>query len=171
MCSEAVTDQSAICAQPLRPYCSASTSFSQGIIWIILQPHDALSMLLIYSPYDGNGRPQWPPCLGCRSVAARLLRLWVRIPPGAWISVCCECCVLSGRGLCDELVTRPEECYRLWCVVVCGLENSCTRRPWPTGGCRAQNKQTNQHNTVTPPPLRLLIIRDYIYVILVPFRC
>jgi len=27
--------------------------------------------------------------------------------------VCCECCVLSGRGLCDELITRPEELYRL----------------------------------------------------------
>ena len=33
------------------------------------------------------------------------------------------CCVLSGRGLCDELITRPEESYRLWCVVVCDLEN------------------------------------------------
>jgi hypothetical protein len=21
----------------------------------------------------------------------------------------CECCVLSGRGLCDRLITRPEE--------------------------------------------------------------
>jgi len=30
--------------------------------------------------------------------------------------VCCECCVLSGRGICDELITSPEECYRLWCV-------------------------------------------------------
>jgi hypothetical protein len=28
------------------------------------------------------------------------------IPPGAWMSVCCECCALSVRGLCDELVTR-----------------------------------------------------------------
>jgi len=37
--------------------------------------------------------------------------------------VCCECCVLSGRGLCDELITRPEESYLLWCVVVCDLEN------------------------------------------------
>ena len=36
---------------------------------------------------------------------------------------CCECCVLSGRGLCDELITRPEESYRLRCVVVCDLEN------------------------------------------------
>jgi len=38
------------------------------------------------------------------------------------MSVCCKCCVLSGRGLCDELITRPEESYRLWCVDVCDLE-------------------------------------------------
>ena len=31
---------------------------------------------------------------------------------------------MSGRGLCDELITRPEESYRLWCVVVCDLETS-----------------------------------------------
>jgi len=30
--------------------------------------------------------------------------------------------VLSGRSLCDELITRPEESYRLWCVVVCDQE-------------------------------------------------
>jgi hypothetical protein len=32
--------------------------------------------------------------------------------------------VLSGRGLCDELIARPEESYRLCCVVVCDLETS-----------------------------------------------
>jgi len=32
---------------------------------------------------------------------------------------------LSGRGLCDELITRPAESYRLWCVVVCDLEKPC----------------------------------------------
>ena len=37
--------------------------------------------------------------------------------------VCCERYVLSGIGLCDELITSPEESYRLWCVVVCDLEN------------------------------------------------
>ena len=37
--------------------------------------------------------------------------------------VCCECRVLSGRGLRDELITHPEESYQLWCVVVCDLEN------------------------------------------------
>ena len=67
--------------------------------------------------------PQWPRGLRRRSAAARLLRSWVRIPPEAWMFVCCECCVLSGRGLCDELITHPEESYRLWCVVVCDEEN------------------------------------------------
>ena len=43
---------------------------------------------------------------------------------GAWKFVCCECCVLSGRGLCDELITRSEESYRLWCVVERDLESS-----------------------------------------------
>jgi len=38
--------------------------------------------------------------------------------------VCCECRVLSGRGLCDQLITRPEESYRLCCVIVCDLETS-----------------------------------------------
>ena len=69
-----------------------------------------------------NCRSQWPRGLRRGSAAARLLRSWVQIPPGAWIFVCCECCVLSGRGLCDELITRPEESYRLWCVIVCDLE-------------------------------------------------
>ena len=32
--------------------------------------------------------------------------------------------MLSGRGLCDELITCPEESYRLWCVVVYDLETS-----------------------------------------------
>ena len=48
--------------------------------------------------------------------------------------VCCECCVLSGRGLCDKLITCPEEFYRLSCIVVCDLETSRMRRPWPTLG-------------------------------------
>ena len=66
---------------------------------------------------------QWPRSLKRRSMAVSLLRLWVQIPPGAWMFVCCECCVLSGRGLCDELITRPEESYRQWCVAVCDREN------------------------------------------------
>ena len=51
--------------------------------------------------------------------------------------VCCDCCVLSGRGLCVGLITRPEEFYRLWCVVVSGLETSRMRRPWYALGSNA----------------------------------
>ena len=58
----------------------------------------------------------WPRPLRRGFAAARLLGLRVRVPPGAWMSVCCECCVLSGRGLCVVLITRPEESYRVWCV-------------------------------------------------------
>ena len=44
--------------------------------------------------------------------------------PTGGMDVCCECCVLSGRGVFDELITRPEKSHRLWCVVVCDLETS-----------------------------------------------
>jgi hypothetical protein len=63
-------------------------------------------------------------------VAAHLLKSWVQIPPGAWIFVCCECRVLSGRGLCNELITRPEESYRMCYVVVCDLETSRIGDPY-----------------------------------------
>jgi len=55
-------------------------------------------------------------------------------------------CVLSGRDLCDELITRLEESYWLWCVIVCALETSWMRRPWPTGrgGGGALGPKTNK---------------------------
>ena len=37
--------------------------------------------------------------------------------------------MLSGRGLCDELIARPEESYRLCFVVVCDLETSRIAAP------------------------------------------
>jgi hypothetical protein len=78
--------------------------------------------------------------LHCRSAAARLLRMWVRIPPGVWMSVCCECCVLSDRSLCVEPITRPEEPDRVWCVVVCDLETSWMRTPWSALGHSERRK-------------------------------
>ena len=45
--------------------------------------------------------------------------------------VCCECFVLTGGGLCDQPITHPEESYRLWCVVVCDLENLMNEEPYP----------------------------------------
>jgi hypothetical protein len=93
------------------------------------KPHQVIKTIFHYKlvhttcPY---GRSQWPRSLRRRSTAARLLRAWVRIPPGARMFVCC---VFSGRGLCDELITRPEESHRLWRVVVCDQETSWKRRP------------------------------------------
>jgi hypothetical protein len=57
--------------------------------------------------------------------------------------------MLSGRGICDGLITRPEESNRLWCVVVCDLETSKMRRlKLATGlwkiqpnGCNAKKQQ------------------------------
>jgi hypothetical protein len=68
--------------------------------------------------------------IGERPQAAHLLKSWVRIPLGAWIFVCCDCRVLSGRGLCNELITRQEESYQLCCVVVCDLETSRIDAPY-----------------------------------------
>jgi len=95
---------------------------------------------ILYEYLFGKRPFELPRGLRRRSAAARLLGLWVRIPPGAWVFVYCECCVLSGRGLCDELITLPHESYRMWCVVVCDLETSWMRRPWPSGSCRAERQ-------------------------------
>jgi hypothetical protein len=47
----------------------------------------------------------------------------------------CECCVLSGRGPCDGLITRrsPTDCG----ASQSDREASTMIRPWPTGGCCA----------------------------------
>ena len=93
--------------------------------------------------YFSRRQSQWPRGLRRRSTAVRQLRLWVRILQAAWLSVCCECCVLSGRGLCDSLITRTEESYRLWCVVVCDLETSRMRQPWPALSRSVTEKKKN----------------------------
>jgi hypothetical protein len=48
------------------------------------------------------------------------------------VSVVC----LSGTGLCNVLITRPEEFYRLWCVLVCDLATSRVRRLEFIKGCK-----------------------------------
>ena len=68
------------------------------------------------------GRSQWT-CWVCGFESRR--RAWL---------FCCECCMLSGRGICDELITRTEESYRLWCIIECDLETSRMRRHWPALG-------------------------------------
>ena len=105
-----------------------------------------LKMVLFFKRYvykygGPNGREVW-------GVGLRSLACWdygFEFQPG-----CMDVClfwvffVLSVRGLCDELITGTEESYRLWCVVVCDLETSRMRRPWPTGrgegGCCRKTK-------------------------------
>jgi len=64
---------------------------------IPLNPENRTSGCVIFM--TSECRSQWPRGLRRRSAVTRLLRLWVRIPRGTGISVCCECCVLLGRGL------------------------------------------------------------------------
>ena len=53
--------------------------------------------------------------------------------------------MLSGRGLCDELITRPEESYRLWRVDMCDLEKITLvnedEGQDPLGGYRAKKEK------------------------------
>jgi hypothetical protein len=46
--------------------------------------------------------------------------------------------VLLGRRLCDELITRREESYRLWCVFVCDHENLVDEEAIARAGLQSQ---------------------------------
>ena len=64
----------------------------------------------------------WPIPVAARSktwVCGRsLARIAGSNTAGSMEVFCCECCVLSGRGFCVRLITRPEDSYRMWCVWV-----------------------------------------------------
>ena len=68
------------------------------------------------------------------------------------MDVCCECCVISGKDLCDGPIPRPEKPYRLWCVFVCDLETSRMRRLWPALGCCARRKERQRAITYSCKP-------------------
>ena len=57
------------------------------------------------------------------------------------MSVCCECFVLSGRGLCFGLITRLEESYTECGASECDREASTMRRPWPTRGLSSMKEK------------------------------
>jgi len=104
-------------------------------------------------PVPGSGGSQLPLDLKRESSAARLLEMRIRIPPGAWMSVSYECCVLSGRGLCVGLITRPES--RTECgVSECYLEASVISKLWPTSGYCAMKKKKSQQARATDPPVQ-----------------
>jgi hypothetical protein len=86
---------------------------------------------------------RWPRGQRRGSAAARLLGLWVRIPPGEWMSlVSVVCCQVEVSATGRSLVQRsPTKCG----VSECDREASIMRRPCPTGGCRAMGKR--QHSS------------------------
>ena len=93
-------------------------------------------------------RAQWPRGLRLRSAAARSLRLWVRIPSGAWMYVvsvvCCQRSEIdhSSRGILPTVARR--------CLWSRNLENEEAKARYGTveiqpKGCNAKktNKQTS----------------------------
>ena len=93
---------------------------------------------------------RWLRGLTCWSVAARFLWLRVRIPPGSWISVSCDCCVLLGRGLRRADHSSRGVLPSVVSVTECDRESSTVRRPWPTRGFRAM---VNKNTTHAPIPV------------------
>jgi hypothetical protein len=67
--------------------------------------------MLVYKPFV--------PVLRRGSKAARLLRSWVRIPPGAWMFVVCVvCCLVEVSATSWSLVQRsPTDCGASLCVI------------------------------------------------------
>jgi hypothetical protein len=68
--------------------------------------------------------------------------------------------VLLGRGLCDELITRPEESYRLCCVVVCDLETSTVGAPYIYDISHVRVKITNVFDLYRQIILRNLFLSE-----------
>jgi len=66
-----------------------------------------------------------------------------------WVVVCCV-----GSGLCDELKTHAEQCYRVCvrvraCLIVCELETSTMRRPRSEVGCSATKSSGKRQHSST----------------------
>jgi hypothetical protein len=108
------------------------------------------------------------------SVYGRLPAEIVGSNPIGGMDVCLECCMLSGAGLCDEMVTRPEESYRLWCVVVYDLETSRMSRPCATGGLLGPPPPKKSYSSRSYIRLSFIITKRWIQLILrwqFPARC
>jgi len=109
-------------------YNNIALSYGLLINWLLLKlPKLLFERVNRKSRADPNG-----------STVARLLGLRVRIPPGAWLSVSCGCCLLSCREVSVlgwSLVRRsPTECG------VCDHEASIMR-PGPLGAPAAWRKK------------------------------
>jgi len=101
-----------------------------------LQDRDIFTLIVIY-----NNQSQWLRNLRYGSAASRLLKLWVRIPSehGGLSVVSVRCCQVEVSATSWSFVQRSPT----HCVLVCDLETSWMRRPWPTRVCCAKKKLHN----------------------------
>jgi hypothetical protein len=114
-----------------RTACTEPRCLYKGALYLTVE-------LYLYSPYGPYGLYRASvPVQGCTLLNILFAgpsgrAVWSCSPakivgsnPTVGMDVCrSECCVLSSRGPRDELITRPEQSYRLWHVVVCDLEAS-----------------------------------------------
>jgi len=110
---------------------------SQSPYTVVLCNYSCLKLIWISFPSGCS--------LNRRSGAACLLGLGVRVPPETFMSVSCECCVLSGRDHYDGLIACPEEFYWMWCVWVCSL-NVKDEEIWTHWGFRTIKKLAWLHH-------------------------
>ena len=114
-------------------------------LWVKL----CLPSLVPYQCFKGvYSRSRWPRDLRRRSAAARLLRLWVRIPPRAWMSVVSVVYFQAEASAVSwSLVQRsPTDCGASLCVISNPDEWGT---PGPLGGCGAKIKQPCYTKCVT----------------------
>ena len=98
----------------LLPLPTATFSSTQPPSPTPASPHNIMLLTLIHC------RSQYPRGLRRRFSAARLLRSWVRIPPGAWMFVCCGviCCQVEVSATTWSPVQRsPTDCGASLCVI------------------------------------------------------
>jgi len=80
-----------ICTQTGHRLCVQSRVWGAGF--------QKITETIFHAPELCRGRSQWSRRLRCRPAVARFLGLRVRILPRVMMSLSCDCCVLSGRGL------------------------------------------------------------------------
>jgi hypothetical protein len=94
-------------------------------------------------------RSQWPRGLRRRSTAALLLRSWVRIPPMAWMFVCCVCCQVEVSATSWSFVQEEyTDCGASLCVIT---------KPRQRGG-------HSPRWAAEPEKIIIIIIIMYIYI-------
>jgi len=70
--------------------------------------------------------------------------------------------VLLVRGLCDELISRPEEFYILWWIAVFDLETLIMDRPWPNGSFAPEKNNVINIQTARQAEGETIILHKFV---------